>query len=179
MSNARIAHRYAKPLFELAEEHKVLDKVKEDMDGFAKLCEENRDFLLMLRSPIIPHLRKAEILSKIFKGKSNKLTLAAFEIITRKNRENLLPEIAAEFILEYNEKMGYQDAVVTTTYPIDAKTKKAFEKIVTDITGSKPVLTEEINSEIIGGFVLRMGDKQMDRSISSDLKEIKLKFNKK
>ena len=179
MSNERIAHRYAKPLFELAEEQKVLDKVKKDMDDFSALCDENRDFLLMLRSPIIPHLRKAEILSKVFKGKSNKLTLAAFDIITRKNRENLLPEIAKEFILEYNIKMGYQNAVVTTTYAIDAKTKKAFEKLVTDITGNKPVLTEEVDSNIIGGFVLKMGDKQLDRSISSDLKEIKLKFNKK
>ena len=179
MSNERIAHRYAKPLFELAEEQKVLDKVKKDMDDFSALCDENRDFLLMLRSPIIPHLRKAEILSKVFKGKSNKLPLAAFDIITRKNRENLLPEIAKEFILEYNIKMGYQNAVVTTTYAIDAKTKKAFEKLVTDITGNKPVLTEEVDSNIIGGFVLKMGDKQLDRSISSDLKEIKLKFNKK
>lgn len=177
MSDTRIAYRYAKPLMELAEEQKVLDAVKDDMEGFANLCEENRDFLLMLRSPIIPHLRKAEILKTIFTGKSNKLTLSAFEIITRKNRENLLPEIAAEFVTQYNMKMGFQQAVVTTTFPIDAKTRKSFEEIVENVTGNKAVLREEVDPEIIGGFVLKMGDKQLDQSISSDLKEIKLKFN--
>lgn len=178
MSNSRIAHRYAKPLLELAEEQKVLETVKEDMAGFVKLCEENREFLLMLRSPIIPHLRKGEILKKIFDGRSSKLTMSAFDIITRKNRENLLPEIAEQFVTEYNIKMGYQDATVTTTFPIDAKLRKSFEGIVEEVTGSKAVLSEEVDKSLIGGFVLRMGDKQLDRSISSDLKEIKLKFKK-
>ncbi|MEQ9231529.1 MAG: ATP synthase F1 subunit delta [Cyclobacteriaceae bacterium] len=178
MSNARIANRYAKPLLELAQEGKVLEEVKEDMADFAKLCEENREFLLMLRSPIIPHLKKAEILKKIFTGKSNKLTLSAFDIIARKNRENLLPEIAAEFVSEYNKVMGLQNAVVTTTFAIDAGMRKSFEQIVKDVTGSTAILTEKVDPEIIGGYVLRMGDKQLDQSISSDLKEIKLKFNK-
>lgn len=178
MSNTRVAHRYAKPLLELAQEKKVLEAVKEDMADFVNLCEGNREFLLMLRSPIIPHLKKAEILKKIFKGKSNDLTLTAFEIITRKNRENLLPEIAAEFVAEYNRVMGLQDAVVTTTFPIDAGMRKSFEQIVKDVTGNKAILSENVDPEIIGGYVLRMGDKQLDQSVSSDLKEIKLKFNK-
>lgn len=179
MSDLRIAHRYAKPLYELAEEQKVVEDVMDDMSNFVSLCEENRDFLLMLRSPIIPHLRKAQILKMIFGKKSNKLTLAAFDIIARKNRENLLPEIAQEFVVEYNKKMGLQEAVVTTTFPISASLKKSFEGIVEQVTGSKAILKAEVNEEIIGGFVLKMGDKMLDQSISSDLKEIKLKFNKK
>lgn len=178
MSNHRIAIRYAKPLLALAEEQNVLEEVMDDMSNFANLCEENRDFLLMLRSPIIPHLKKAEILNKIFKGKTSGLTLSAFDIIARKHRENLLPEIAAEFVVQYNIKKGLQDAVVTTTYPIDAKTRKSFEEIVEKVTGNKAVLKEEVNPDIIGGFILKMGDKQLDQSIASDLKEIRIKFNK-
>jgi len=179
MSVQRIANRYAKPLLELAEEKKVLEQVKEDMDGFSALCKENREFLLMLRSPIIPHLKKAEILNSIFKGKANDLTLAAFDIITRKNRENLLAEIANEFILLYNAKMGYQEATVTTTFRIDDQLRSSFQDIVKNVTGNKAVLNEEIDKSILGGYILRMGDKQLDESISSHLKEIKLKFTKK
>ena len=178
MSNQRIAIRYAKPLMALAEEQKVLKKVMDDMSNFAELCEANRDFLLMLRSPIIAPLKKANILDKIFKEKSNKLTLSAFNIIARKNRENLLPEIAQEFVNQYNEKMGIQQAVVRTTYKLDVKTRKLFEGIVEKTTGKKAVMKEEVDPEILGGFVLRMGDKQLDQSVASDLKEIKLKFNK-
>jgi len=178
MSAGRIAHRYAKPLLELAEEHKVLDQVKEDMEGFVSLCEENRDFLLMLRSPIIPHLKKAEILKSVFDGKANKLTMSAFDIITRKNRENLLAEISEEFVRLYNVKMGYQEATVTTTFPIDDGMRSSFENIVKSVTGNKAVINEEVDASIIGGYILRMGDKQLDESISSHLKEIKLKFTK-
>lgn len=179
MSVSRIANRYAKPLLELAEDQKVVEQVKEDMDGFSSLCKENRAFLLLLRNPIIPHLKKAEILKRIFEGKANKLTLSAFDIIARKTRENLLPEIAIEFILLYNEKMGYQEATVTTTFPIDDSLRDSFQKIVKDVTGSQAVLNEEVDKSILGGYVLRMGDKQLDESISSHLKEIKLKFTKK
>ena len=179
MSVSRIANRYAKPLLELAEEQKVLEQVKEDMDGFSSLCQENRDFLLMLRSPIIPHLKKAEILKSIFEGKANKLTMSAFDIITRKNRENLLAEISSEFVRLYNEKMGYQEATVTTTFPIDDSLRSSFQKIVKDVTGNEAVLNEEVDNSILGGYILKMGDKQLDESVSSHLKEIKLKFTKK
>jgi len=178
MSVGRIAHRYAKPLLELAEEHKVLDQVKEDMEGFVSLCEENRDFLLMLRSPIIPHLKKAEILKNVFDGKANKLTMSAFDIITRKNRESLLAEISSAFVSLYNEKMGYQEATLTTTFPIDDQLRNSFQTIVKEVTGGTAVLNEEVDKSILGGYILKMGDKQLDESISSHLKEIKLKFTK-
>ena len=178
MSVGRIAHRYAKPLLELAEEHKVLDQVKEDMEGFVSLCEENRDFLLMLRSPIIPHLKKAEILKSVFDGKANKLTMSAFDIITRKNRESLLAEISSAFVSLYNEKMGYQEATLTTTFPIDDQLRNSFQTIVKEVTGGTAVLNEEVDKSILGGYILKMGDKQLDESISSHLKEIKLKFTK-
>ena len=158
MSVGRIANRYAKPLLELAEDKKVLEQVKEDMETFNSLCKENREFLLMLRSPIIPHLKKAEILKDIFEGKTNKLTMSAFDIITRKNRENMLPEISGEFIRLYNEKMGYQEAVVTTTFPIDDQFRKSFQRIVKEVTGSEAVLNEEVDPSILGGYILRMGD---------------------
>lgn len=178
MSVRRIANRYAIPLLSLAEEHNVLEQVKDDMAGFSTLCKENREFFLMLKSPIIPHLKKAEILQDIFKGKANKLTLSAFEIITRKNRENLLAEIAEEFTFLYNTKMGYQEATVTTTFPLDDNLRSSFEKIIHDVTGSKAELHEEIDESILGGYILRMGDKQLDESVSSHLNEIKLKFTK-
>ena len=130
MSTYRIASRYAKPLLDLAVEQNVLDAVKADMVGFVSLCETNRDFLLMLKSPIIPHLKKAEILKMIFEGKAHKLTLSVFDIIARKNRESLLEDIAKEFVRQYNTKMGLINAVVTTTFPIDDKMRSSFKKIV-------------------------------------------------
>lgn len=176
MSISRIAIRYSKPLLALAEEQKVLETVKADMLNFNDLCKTNKDFVLMLKSPIIPHLRKAEILRKIFGGKVAPLTSTFLDIVARKNREQFLPEIAEEFIALYNVKMGFQEATVTTTVALDKEMKASFEKLVADITGKKPLLKEKVNPDLIGGYVLKLADKQIDESISGQLKDLKLKF---
>ncbi|MEP1034456.1 ATP synthase F1 subunit delta [Ekhidna sp.] len=178
MSVSRIAVRYATPILELAEDKKILDAVKADMESFKAVCEESKDFSLMLKSPIIPHLRKADILKKIFSGKVNELTLQAFDIITKKNRESLLEDIAEEFLHLYNIKKGLAEVSVTTSIELDAEMKKAFEKLAKDITGKEPLLKEKVNPEIVGGYILKVGDRQIDDSVSGQLKELKLKFSK-
>ncbi|MFT6866495.1 MAG: F-type H+-transporting ATPase subunit delta [Cyclobacteriaceae bacterium] len=178
MSTAKISNRYAKPLLELAEEQKVLDNVFADMTNFSKICKENRDFLLMLRSPIISHLKKADILSKIFKGKVDKLTSSFLELVAKKSREKLLPDIAESFVELYNEKKGFQEAVVTTSIALDEVTRKAFEQLVTEITGKKPLLKEVVNADLIGGYILKLGDRQLDDSVSGKLQDLKLRFQK-
>lgn len=178
MSESRIAKRYAKPLLELAEEQKTLDSVKKDMDMFASLCSENRSFLNMLKSPVIAHLKKAEILDKIFKGKVSDLTLSIFSIITRKNREDILPEVAQEFSKLYNDKMGIQTATITTATNLDKSLRGSFEKLVADISGKKALVTEKVDENLIGGFVVTMDDKQIDQSVRGALTELKLKFEK-
>ncbi len=178
MSAQRIAIRYATPLLDLSIEQKVEDKVKSDLDSFIELCESNRDFLLMLNSPVIPHLRKAGIVKKIFQGKVNELTMKFFDITIRKNRENVLYEIAQEFISLFNQKKGLQKATLTTAVAVDAKLKKEFEGLVKSLTGKSPVLEEKVNSEIIGGYELTIGDKRLDASVSGQLRSLKLKFSK-
>ncbi|MEQ9402582.1 MAG: ATP synthase F1 subunit delta [Cyclobacteriaceae bacterium] len=179
MSASRIASRYAKPILELARDKKVLENVKEDMESFTTLCRENRDFSLMLKSPIIPHIRKAEILSKVFKGKVNELTLQAFDLITRKSRESLLNDIAVEFLHLYNMEKGMQEVSITSSIELDAEQRKDFEELSRKITGKEPILQEKVDPSIIGGYLLKVGDRQIDQSVSGQLKNIKLKLQTK
>lgn len=179
MSNQRIAHRYAKPLLELAEKQKSLEKVKEDMLYLAELCQENREFSLMLKSPIIPHQKKATILRAIFGKKSNALTLQFLDLITQKNREKVLSDVAKEFINLYEVKMGLQAATVTSSIALDPTEKKLVEKLVDKISGKKAHLKEKVNPELIGGYILRLGeDQQIDDSVAGKLRELKNRFHK-
>ncbi len=179
MSNQRIAHRYAKPFLELAEERKSLEKVKDDMLYLAELCQENREFMLMLKSPIIPHLKKASILKAIFGKRATPLTLQFLELVSRKNREMVLPDVAKEFLSLYDLKMGLQAATVTTTIPLSSSEKKLVEKLVGEISGKKVHLKEKINPELIGGYVLKLGDdQQIDDSVAGKLRELKNRFHK-
>jgi F-type H+-transporting ATPase subunit delta len=178
MVDSRAASRYAKSLLGLAIEKKALDSVHNDMVFFTKVVEENKNFALMLRNPVIPHDKKNEILSKIFKGKVHALTMSFFDIITRKNREPLLPSIAREIHTQYNEYKGISKATVTSATPLDANLRAEFETLVKKYSDLKQVeLIEKVDPSMIGGFVLKVGDRQIDASISNKLKALKVKFS--
>ena len=178
MTDSRAASRYVKSLLGLAVEQNALDAVHNDMQLFSKTVESNREFRIMLQSPIIKHETKRDILEKIFKGKVHKLTMAIIDIITRKNREPLLPAIAKEFHDAYNEYKQIGQAVVTTAVPLDAKLRAEFQNMVKKYSGKKDVeIVEKVDPEMIGGFVLNVGDRQVDASIKNKLKALKVEFS--
>jgi F-type H+-transporting ATPase subunit delta len=179
MSDHRVSSRYAKSLLELAAEQGVLEDVHNDMLTFSQVCADSRDFLLMLKNPVIKHDKKRAILNKVFEGKVNKLTMAIFDIITRKNREPILPSMAIEFHNQYNVFKRIEVAKVTSAVPLDKDIKEKIKKIVAQISPFETVeLTEIVDKDIIGGFILKVGDKQIDDSIRTKLKALELKFSK-
>lgn len=178
MAYSRAVTRYVKSLLGLAEEQKSLEKVHSDMLMFSSVCEENHTLKIMLRSPVIRHDKKLQILTSIFKGKVAPLTMAFFEIITRKNREPLLVDIAREFHNAYNEFMGIGTATVTTAFSIDDSLRSEVIAVVKRISDKKKIeLKENVDSEMIGGFVLSVGDRQLDASLRNKLKALKIKFS--
>ena len=178
MADLRVASRYIKSLIGLAVERDVLEAVHQDMLFFAKTCRENRGFSAMLKSPVIRHEKKRAVLHKIFSGKVNDLTIAFIDIITRKNRESILFTIASEFHTAYNEYQGIGQASITTTIPMDAELRNTIEVIVKKISDKKKVeIKEKVDKELIGGFILHVGDRQIDASIRSKIKTLQLKFN--
>lgn len=177
MSEFRIASRYAKSLLELAGEQGKLEEVNKDMLLFSEVISENRDFQLFLKNPVVAHDKKLTVLNQVFTGKVNDLTLAIFRILVKKQREAYLPAIAKEFHHQYNAATGVEEATVTTTFPIDADLRNEFKEVVKKISGKEVELTEKIDENLIGGFILKVGDRQIDDSINSRLKALKLKFS--
>lgn len=178
MADSRAASRYVKSLLDLAVEKNALEAVHNDMLLLSKICDENRAFELMLTNPIIKHDKKREILEKLFAGKMNPLTMSILDILTRKNREPLLPAIAREFHTAFNVYKGIGKASVTTAIPLDAKLRAEFETIVKQLTAKSQIeMTEKVDKEMIGGFVLNVGDRQIDASIKNKLKALKVKFS--
>ncbi|MDA0194763.1 MAG: ATP synthase F1 subunit delta [Bacteroidetes bacterium] len=177
MSNQRVAYRYAKALIELAEEQNALDQVKDDMALFRTTCQQNRDFKLMLINPVVTHYKKLTILKALFKKITHKITQSFFEIVTRKNRESILEATASAFLHLYNIKNGIEEAVVTTSFPLDQSLKKEFEEVVKRITGKKVILSEKVNKEILGGYILKIEDRQIDDTVLSKLNELRYRFS--
>jgi len=178
MSIYRIASRYAKSILDLSLEKDLLEQVLLDMNRLEEISRSNTEFSSVIKSPVIPSEKKLKVLKALFPT-GNALTLTFFEILTRKGREGYLLEIAKEFQNQYNEFKNIQVAEVTTTYPLDDEQRNKFKKIVREISNKELVdLKEKIDGEIIGGFVLKVGDRQLDESIKSKLKSLQLMFSR-
>ncbi|WP_420154800.1 ATP synthase F1 subunit delta [Siphonobacter sp.] len=176
MSDQSVAFRYAKSLIGLAQEKGVLDNVQEDMQLFTQICQTNRDFSLALNSPIVKHWKKLEILKALFQTRVSPVTFSIFEIITKKNRESILPAVAREFNRQYQELKGIQVAHITTASPLTDVQRTQFKAVVSQQTGKSIELSETVDPNLIGGYLLRVGDNQIDNSIKSRLNDLKIQF---
>ena len=179
MSNQRVAYAYAKSLMELAIERGELEAVYQDFLYLAEMARSNRDLELVMKNPIVSSEKKLAILKALYaKRGATEATLSFFEIICRKGREKVLADIAREFQTLYQIHNSIQTAEVTTTFPLDETLRAEFSKLVREISGMKDVkLTEKVNPELIVGFVLRVNDRQLDESLSSKLKELRVQFS--
>lgn len=177
MVNSRVASRYAKSLLDLAVEKGILKEVFKDMVFFKETCKANRSLVLMLRNPIISHEKKKAVLYALFKDKVAPTTLTLFDIITRKNRESYLPEIAESFEVQYRQHQGIVKATVITPVPLTDNLRKEFIDLVAKQTGKEIELDEKIDPAIIGGYVLKIGDQQIDNSVRAKLKTLSYEFS--
>jgi F-type H+-transporting ATPase subunit delta len=178
MADSRAASRYVKSLLSLAVEKKALEEVHRDMVLFSETASKSRAFELLLQNPVIKHDKKLEILKKVFGGKVHSLTMAFFEIITRKNREPILLSVAREFHNAYNEHKGIGKASVTTAVPLDSKLRGEFGKLVQRYSEKKQIeLIEKVDPDFIGGFILNVVDRQVDASIKNKIKTLKVQFS--
>lgn len=176
MSDIRVASRYAKSLIELADEKGVLEQVQQDMLLFSKVVSQNRDFQLMLTNPVIKSDKKLKVINSIFTGKVHKLTLMFFNLVAQKSREAVLLSMTSEFERQYNEVKGIQIATVVSAVPFAPAQRDALIRQLTLETGKIIQLKETVDPSLIGGFVLRVGDKQIDSSVKNSLRKLRIDF---
>lgn len=177
MSGIRIASRYAKSLLDLCIERGQLDVVKIDMEMIDRAIEGNRDLRVMLASPVINTDAKVDILSRIFKGNVSDVTMSFVVLLTNKGREKLLPEVVNSFLSQVMTHRGITSAEVTSAIALDASSRQKVLDSAIKLAGGPVELIEKVDASLIGGFILKVGDKQLDSAISSRIKALKREFS--
>ena len=178
MKETRLASRYAKSLLSLSIEQNILSKTFSDMKHIQNICSENKDLVLLLKSPIIKTDKKLSILSEVFSSFVSEITMTFINIITSKKRERYLEGIAESFISLYKTHNDIETVTLTTSHPINEKTKLEILDFVKKNGKQKVEITQVIDEELLGGMIIRMGDKQLDASVSKNIKKLKKSFNK-
>jgi F-type H+-transporting ATPase subunit delta len=178
MQNPRVASRYAKSLLDLAIEKGQLEQVYGDMTYLQRLTKESREFLTLLRSPVVKAEAKNRALTAVTNGKVSNLTTAFINLMVNKAREGALPEISSSFVSQYKAYKGIRIVKLTTAIPLSDAVKSA---IIAQVKTTENIenleLQEVVDPSIIGGFVLQTGDKLIDASVSYDLKNISRQFD--
>ncbi len=175
MNESRAAVRYAKAILDLAADKKATDAVEKDMRSIVTTVSDSKELRQMLSSPVITGTAKKDILSKIFK-KSHAISEGLIALLVENKRISILNEVALKYIIINEQLKGKDVAYVTTAVPMDAAMEKKILKQVTNITGNEVTLENTVDENIIGGFVLRVGDLQYDASIANKLNNLKREF---
>lgn len=177
MPNPRLAGRYAKSLIDLAIEKGELEKIFADMQWLQQVCKQSRDFLSLLKSPIIKADKKQKIVDAVTAGKINNITALFTRLLIAKGRESFLPEIITAFINQYKRHKNIYIVKLTTAVPLNENLKNAIISQVKKTSNMQNIeLETSVNKDLIGGFILLAGDKLIDASVAYDLKQIARQF---
>ncbi|MFC1733795.1 ATP synthase F1 subunit delta [candidate division KSB1 bacterium] len=176
MRESKISKSYAKSYFDLSREEGFLEAAHNDMKLIHEVCISNKDFRLFLRNPIIKPKKKQIVISEIFGKQIEKLSLAFLDIIVKNSREEYIEGIAKGFIDQYRKYKNIKTAYLKTAVKIDDDMLNRIKEILEKQTSADIDLIEEIDENIIGGFILSVDDKQFDASILFKMKKLIKEF---
>jgi len=177
MKSTKSAVRYAKALLELAIEQNKLEAISNDMNAIIAANEETRDFQLFLSSPLIQAEKKVSIFNQLF-DYFEELSLSFVSLITKNGRENILVEIAASFQDQVKAYKGIVPVTLVSSKKLDETTVNAILAKVKPAVKGEIELTEKIDEEILGGFVVKIGNTQVDASVANQLKNLKQRLTR-
>ena len=173
ISDRKVAHRYARALFESARKLGKTDVVQRDLATLDGLWREAPDLRRVLESPLIPDERKNQIIDLTVGGELDPLSSAFLHLLVGKRREVILLLVRDEYIRLADIARGLIRAEATVAAEIDDVERAALAEALERRTGKDIELTVHVNPEIIGGVVVRMQDTVIDGSVRGSLEKLR------
>ena len=177
MKNPKVSSRFAKALLDLAIERNEIDAVKADSQVVINAMTESEDLRILCASPVIKPKVKESLMEQIFAKSISEISVKFISLVIRHRREHNLKEIFERYVSLYLVEKGIVTATVTTSIALDNTLKNEFISMVKGITHKEVELEEKVDTDIIGGYILRVGDVEMNASLSGKLNRLKTEFN--
>jgi F-type H+-transporting ATPase subunit delta len=172
MAEQRISRRYAKALYNAAEEVSAIDKVYEDLKYVGKAVESTNELEIYLKSPLIKSLDKKKALDEIFSGKISDLSKDFLILLSHKGREALIPSIVEQYIKIYNDQNNILPVHIKTAIEVSEDIKQNILAEIKERTGMTLNGTFEVDPAIKGGVVITLEDLVIDASLRNKLSEL-------
>ncbi len=172
----RAALRYAKATLSLAKGQSNTKEVNDNMLLISETIDQSDELKAFLNNPVLKADAKLQVIQSVFGDKINSTTQGVIKILLANKRLALLPFVAKQYINLYDKLQGVEIAKVTTAVPLTDDLKDKILTKVKELTNKKVSVENIVDESIIGGFILQIGDKQFDTSISGKLKNLKRNF---
>ena len=170
-----ISNRYASALYDLSTDKKLVDSVLNDLSLLKKLLLENKDLQQVIKSPLINSQDKFSILEKLLqKIDSNELTLTFLKVLENNKRFSYLSSIITQFININSQKRGDVLADITSADELDDEQRNNITNQLKNILGDKLSLNFDVDKNIIGGLIVKVGSKMIDTSLANKINKLKI-----
>jgi len=173
MSDSRIGVRYAKALFSLANDKDQLESVRKDMQLLLSLDTGVPEFRQLMSTPLVRPSKKTEILHALLKNELAAITLDFLHLLINHGRSTALADSCRMFNRLYKQQKGIVEAQLSSVIELNEKLLKQLNEWLAHELNASVEMTHSTNDELIGGFVLKLDDQQMDASVSTYLQRIK------
>ncbi|NRD77181.1 F0F1 ATP synthase subunit delta [Bacillus sp. BRMEA1] len=176
MTNSIVAKRYASALFQIAKEKQILTAVEEELRVVREVLQYNNDIKVVLKSSKLTIENKKEILKAAF-ANVNVYVLNTLLLLIDRHRENEMVEVVNQFIHLANEEMGIAEAKVYSVRPLSDSEREAISNVFAKKIGKKSLKIENfVDSDLLGGIVLRIGNRIYDGSLKGKLNRLERKL---
>jgi len=176
MTGTRAALRYAKAILDVSNEKGNAELVNHDMKSITNAISQSEELKVFLQNPIIKGEAKLAALNEIF-VKANDDTKKLFSVLLENKRLNILEVIADKYTALFDEMKGIQVAYVTTATPMTSELETQVLMKIKEISDKEISIVNHVNKELIGGFIIRIGDLRFNASIANKLSQLKREFN--
>jgi F-type H+-transporting ATPase subunit delta len=168
-----VARRYAKALFELGVQKGNFEALGQELENVATLYTESRELRQTLENPVFKQSQKRKIIEAVLPQVAQSPMVRNFVLLlAERNRISVLPLIARAYQELTDRQLGRVRAVVTSAKPLDLVTEGEIQRALEKRTGKKVLMKSEVDPNLIGGVVARVGDLVLDGSLRTRLASV-------
>ncbi len=176
MKTSRAARRYAMALMAVAEEQKMVDRIAADLELIDATLRGSRELRLLVESPVVAPAKKKGALRAVFGERVTAVTITFLDLLVSKERERILPDIAADFGRLRDEKEGIVSVEVTSAVQLGLPQEQKLREKLEQFTGKKIRIRVTLDTALKGGLRVQIGDTVLDASIRRQLEMLRAKF---
>jgi ATP synthase F1 delta subunit len=167
-----VAQVYARSLFEVAKEHGRLDEIREQLEQFATALDQHREMAVFFFSPYFSTEEKKSGLTRSVVG-ADAIFTNFLEALIERHRMPAIFRMRAEYEHLWDAENKRLPVQITSAIPLDASTIKSIGDRISAQTGQTVELSSNVDPDVIGGIVLRVGNVILDASIRARLNQLR------